>query len=206
MSGEINAAKEQVVNIYNELQNKYKKINFSCGAIFYRDKIDSPSDENTFFPLTDNMETLRSQIESVRASGGGDEAEDWVEGYRLATNNIAWREGTRLIIHIADAGAHGKEFSPSDNHPEQGALLPPYIKKCVEKNIKIIGFKIGSSESVNTSFDKIKQIYENYKYELKGKDQLIDIYIFKRGSTEEISNHFKELVIKAATVAAPKSK
>ena len=28
---------------------------------------------------------------------GEDEVEDWVEGYKLATNNIAWREGTKLI-------------------------------------------------------------------------------------------------------------
>ena len=35
MSGEINAAKEQVKNIYNELQSIYNKINFNCGAIFY---------------------------------------------------------------------------------------------------------------------------------------------------------------------------
>ena len=48
------------------------------------------------------MENLRSQIETVKATG---EEEDWVAGYKLATNNIAWREGTKLIIHIADAGA-----------------------------------------------------------------------------------------------------
>ena len=51
------------------------------------------------------MENLRSQIETVKATGGGNEAEDWVAGYKLATNNIAWREGTKLVIHIADAGA-----------------------------------------------------------------------------------------------------
>ena len=206
MSGEINAAKEQVVNIYNELQSKFENINFNCGAIFYRDKIDSPSDENTLFPLTDDMENLKSQIETVNATGGGDEAEDWVEAYRLATNNIGWREGTKLIIHIADAGAHGIDFSPNDKHPEQGALLPQYIEKCVEKNIKIIAFKIGSSISTNTSFNKIREIYDNHKYVIGDNGQLFDVFDFKRGSTEEISHLFKELVIKAAVVAAPKFK
>ena len=128
----------------------------SINNLFDIDIYDSPSDKNDFFPLTDNMETLRSQITTVRAYGGGDGPEDWVEGYKLATNNMAWREGTKLIIHIADDGAHGTEFSPGDRHPEQGPLLPPYIKKCVEKNIKIIGFKIGSSPS--NSFNKIKTI------------------------------------------------
>ena len=204
MGSEINAAKDQVINILNELQSKYPAINFNFGAVFYRDKIDSPTDKNDFFPLTDNMETLRSQISTVRAYGGGDGPEDWVEGYKLATNNIAWREGTKLIIHIADDGAHGTEFSSGDRHPEQGPLLPPYIKKCVEKNIKIIGFKIGSSPS--NSFNKIKQIYDEYKSTIKVEGQLFDIYDFKRGSTEEVSKHFKDLVIKAAVVAAPKFK
>ena len=90
------------------------------------------------------------------------------------------------------------------NFPEQGPLLPPYIKKCVEKNIKIIGFKIGSSPS--NSFKKIKQIYDDHKSTIKGEGQLFDIYDFKRGSTEEVSSHFKDLVIKAAVVAAPKVK
>ena len=204
MSREINAAKEQVISIYNELKNMYKKINFNCGGIFYRDKIDSSSDKNDFFPLTDNMEDLKNKIETVRAYGGGDEAEDWVEAYKMAINNISWREGTKLIIHIADAGAHGKEFSPYDGHNDQGPLLPPYIRKCVEKNIKIIGFKIGCGKSVTNSFNKLKEIYYDFKSEFKDNGQLFDIYEFKRGSTAEISKTFKDLVIKAATVAAPK--
>ena len=133
----------------------------------------------------------------------------------MATDNIAWREGTRLIIHIADAGAHGKEFSPSDNHPEQGPLLPPYIKKCVEKNIKIVAFQIDApflgskneiTDSLSNSFKKIREIYYSHKSRVKDIGQMFDIYEFKRGSTEEISNRFKDLVIKAATVAAPKFK
>ena len=67
MSGEINAAKNQVINILNELKKLYPKINFNFGAIFYRDKIGSPYDKNDFFPLTDKMEILISQISTVKA-------------------------------------------------------------------------------------------------------------------------------------------
>ena len=72
------------------------------------------------------------------------------------------------------------------------------------KKIKIIGFKIGSSPS--NSFNKIKQIYDMHKSKVKDDGQLFEIYNFKRGSTEEVSKHFKDLVIKAAVVAAPKVK
>lgn len=45
---------------------------------------------------------------------------------------------TILIIHIADSGVYGPEFSSGNNHPNQWPLLSPYNKKYVEKTIKII--------------------------------------------------------------------
>lgn len=41
------------------------------------------------------------------------------------------------------------------------------------------------------------------KLTVKDEGQLFDIYEFKGKSTEEISKHFKNLVIKAAVVADP---
>ena len=67
-----------------------------------------------FFNLTYNMDELKNKISTVRAYGGWDTPEDWVWGYKTAIEDIAWREGTRLIIHIKDAGAHGTEFSEHD--------------------------------------------------------------------------------------------
>ena len=39
---------------------KYKEYNFTFGAVFYRDKIDYTRDKNDFYPLTDNLEKLKS--------------------------------------------------------------------------------------------------------------------------------------------------
>ena len=110
MGSEIQAAKEQVINILNELKTKYPDYSFNFGAIFYWDKIDSHSDENDFFNLTDNMESLKTKISPIREYGGGDTSEDWVWGYKAAVENVGWREGTKLIIHIAEAGAHVIEY------------------------------------------------------------------------------------------------
>lgn len=64
------------------------------------------------------METLRNQISTVRAYGGEDGTEDWVKGYKLAVNNIFWREEAKLNIYITDVGSHETEFSLGDRHTE----------------------------------------------------------------------------------------
>ena len=202
MGKEIKAAKEQVINILNELKNKYPDFSFNFGSIFYRDKIDSPSDENCFFPLTDNIQVLKEKISTIRAYGGGDIPEDWVWGYKTAVENVGWRKGTKLIIHIADAGAHGPEFSVDDHYDKEGPKLKKYIERCVENNIKIIGLMI--YEHAKNSFKKVMNIYNEHKSKIRGKNQMIDMKNFNRGSNVDISSQFKDLVIKATAAAVPK--
>lgn len=73
----------------------------------------------------------------------------------MALDNISWRNGTRLIIHIEDAPAHGNEWCEEDNHNEENSKLYPMVQKCVDKNIKIIVFQIGSyPKPFFTKFEK----------------------------------------------------
>ena len=151
--------------------------------------------ENGYFPLTNNMEELKKNISTIKPQGGGgDGPEDWVAGYELALHKIKWRDGDRLIIHIADEGGHGEEFSKGDRFPEQGSLLIPLIKECVDKNINIVGFKIG--DEPEQSFEKLKEIYNEYKLSVKKNHQFVEIYEFNRA---RVSEDFYNLVIEAAT-------
>ena len=88
---------------------------------------------------------LQSFVSRMAATGGGDTPEDWVGGYNIALNNISWRSGNRLIIHIADAGAHGTEYSSGDKYSSEGPKLDNYIKECSNRKITIVAFKIGST-------------------------------------------------------------
>jgi len=197
MGSEINAANQKVESILEELENKFKNLNlsFNFGAVFYRDRIDCKDDINEYIPLTDNIVKLKQFISKIKAKGGGDTPEDWVEGYNLALNKMNWRNGIKLIIHIADAGAHGKEFSKNDKYDKEGPKLKEHIKKCVENNINIVGFKI--SDVPEQSFDKIKEIYNEYKL---SKDidmgQFIEIYKFNR---EKALDDFYDLVLEATS-------
>jgi hypothetical protein len=201
MGNEINAAKTHVINIFEEMKKKYKEYKFRFGAVFYRDQVDSPSDKNEHFQLTDNMNNLKKDISKIDPYGGNDIPEDWVAGYKIALNDIKWGNGIRLIIHIADAGAHGYEYSKKDKYPKEGQKLTELIQECALKNINIIGFKIG--EEPKQSFEKISEVYNQYKLENKDNGQFIEIIDCDRGEddkkkAEVVSKNFLKFVIEAA--------
>ena len=55
---------------------------------------------------------------------------------------IKWRNGTKVIFHLADAGAHGKLFTFSDKYPDEEQKLINELNICCEQKVKIFGFVI----------------------------------------------------------------
>ncbi len=157
MSSYIRAAKDETENIAKELQNEYKDYNFQYGYIFYRDPVDSPDDFHEIINLTDQVNTLPQQIKKINAYGGGDLPEDWVGAYKLVNEKINWRNGIKVIIHLADAGAHGKEFTLSDKYPEESEKLKIELLKCSQTGIKIFGYVI--TEDARNSFNQCQNYY-----------------------------------------------
>jgi len=157
MSSYIKAAKDETENISKELRNLYPEYHFQYGYIFYRDPIDSHNDIHEIINLTDQVNTLPEQIKKIRAYGGGDLPEDWAGAYKLANEKINWRNGVKVIIHLADAGAHGKEFTLSDKYPEESDKLKAELLKCCQNGIKIFGYVI--TNDANSSFNQSQNIY-----------------------------------------------
>ena len=198
MGSYLKAARDQCINISNQLKSELPQFDFNFGAVFYRDPIDCAGEKNHTYSLKNDVNALKSELGSESASGGGDGPEDWVGGFEMALDNIAWRKGTRLIIHIADAPAHGSEWCNTKNHEPENAKLYPMIQKCVDKNIKIIGFQIGSYPK--PSFSKFQKEYNS-----RG-GVLYKICEFSSSlSSTEISKHFKDMVVESTHAAAPKS-
>ena len=143
MGNYLAAARDNYINISNQLKSELPKFNFNFGAIIYRDPVECPGEKNHTYSLENDVVKLKKELSSENANGGGDSPEDWIGAFDLASNNIAWRNGTRLIIHIADAPAHGSKWCGEKNHEEENPKFYPLIKKFIEKKIKIIGFQIG---------------------------------------------------------------
>jgi len=60
----------------------------------------------------------------------------------------------------------------------------------------IFGSKV--DEEPSQSFDKIYELYNNFKMKNKDNGHFIEIYDFERGSQDAVSKKFYKLVIKAA--------
>ena len=160
MGDYIRAAKEESENISTQLRSSYPEYNFQYGYVFYRDPIDSKSDIHEVIDLTDNVNSLPEKIGKIKADGGGDLPEDWVGAFKLANENINWRKGIKTIMHLADAGAHGKEFTLSDKYPEESEKLKNELMKCAKNNIIIFGYVI--TEDARNSFNKCQELYKSY--------------------------------------------
>ena len=72
------------------------------------------------------------------------------------------------------------------------------VQKCVDKNIKIIGFQIGSSPK--PSFTKFQNEYNS-----RG-GILYKIQEFNNIESSKISEHFRDMVVESTHAAAPKEK
>ena len=192
MASYITAAKEETKNIANQLMNFYPEMKFKYGYVFYRDPIDSKSDIHEIIDLTDDINSLSDKIGKIGAMGGGDIPEDWVGAYKLANEKINWRNGNKVIIHLTDAGAHGKLFTPGDNYPEEEQKLIDEIEKCAKKKINIFGYII--QEEARNTFEELAKIFRK-------KGGSFEIFDFNLSD----SNNTKDNPLFSSSIIKPKS-
>ena len=195
----IKAAKSTAGNISKILRQKFPETNFQYGYVFYRDPIDSPSDIHEIIDLTDDVNSLPEKIGKIRPKGGGDIPEDWVGAYRKVNEEINWRnDSTKVIFHLADAGAHGKLFTPYDKYEAEEEKLIKELDLIFEKKIKIFGFVI--EEDSRNSFEKCKNLYRN-------KGGFYEIYNFEKPAKNNDYENFcgKKSFYPYSTFDFPKS-
>ena len=194
MGNWIKAAGDKCLKVSEDLRAQFPNLNFYFGGIFYRDPIDSKEDEHEIFDLTDDFLTLKNNFSKIIAKGGGDSPEDWVGAYSKVLN-FNWRDGTKLIIHIADSAAHTKEFCGEENHEEENGKLPKILESVAGKDIKIFSFAI--QLKAKTSFEVCENYYKKYNGFYK-------IWSFDNVKSNTITEQFEEIALAAAVCAAPK--
>ena len=188
----------QYVSYINHLNQSLKEIykNISFGYVFYRDfhdneeksktlklnlehiKVHEPSPSNDYIPMNyftylPNgcviIDNVLDQSYTLRFEGGYDYAEDWANSYYEISQLKVNVKYENIVIHICDAGAHGKRFSDYDYNKEQEKLLIDALKLCSLKKFKIIGLLL--NEFSRKSFMECQYIYNS----LGGYYNIIDI-------------------------------
>ena len=159
MQSYIDRAKNKIKDIIEEVKQQYPESEIHVGIVGYRD-FDNPKFEVLQF--TPNIPIARDFIDKIRAFGGADCAEDVNGGFQKALFELEWQGQAKMIVHIADAPCHGKDFhSTSDDYPDGHANDKPWTvlwKEVVDRHIDYLFLKIRSL--TDKMFDKFKVMAE----------------------------------------------
>ena len=127
MSSYIERSKKVITNMITYFSQSEEKPFY--GVVAYRDH---PPEETSFItmiePLGDAEKALEF-VKNLKAQGGGDSPEAVLQGLLESIEKINWRNiedpvktYKKLLIHVADAPPHGKDFHASslDDHWPEG--------------------------------------------------------------------------------------
>ena len=96
----INAAKETLLDSFNELKKNYENSTFRIGYVGYRDfSHHSYNDQFVVIPLTTNIDRVMDQINTIVAAGGEDICED-VAGALQHVLEINWNCDCDCSHHV----------------------------------------------------------------------------------------------------------
>lgn len=158
----IHAAKDQVVEMMTDIKAEHPNVNIQVALVAYRDYGDRRRFETTSFTTA---ETIENALKYIYPVGGDDIAED-VAGGLVQASELSWSDAdVRMIVHIADAPAHGQRFHDadvSDRFPggdPDGWDLEGVVTSLAEEDIDYTFVKITST--TDTMVDVFRKVYGN---------------------------------------------
>jgi len=170
MASWIEVAKTQLFKIVENTKAKLG-VKMRVAYVGYRDFDCSDKDRYDFkdFVEEKDMADLHKFIARSNAMGGGDGPEDVAGGLKMALS-LTWKGDTRIIIHIADAPAHGSEYNGGmgDNYPGHQDPDPCDMLKKLTHGFKCHFFFF----KMNTSTDAMT---EKFRKTAHGSGQKFDV-------------------------------
>lgn len=108
----IDKTKNNINEFVQEIHKLHPNISLRLAFIGYRDHCDK-EDRLAVMRFTNSVAEFVSMVSNQNAKGGGDDAEDVLGGLHVV-RGLDWQSETRIVYHIADAPAHGREFHGAD--------------------------------------------------------------------------------------------
>ncbi len=137
MSGLISTAKEKIWDIVTGVSQNQEVKKIKLGMIFYRDKGDQFVTK--FYPLTENIDSIYTELLAIGAAGGGDAPESVNLALHEAVSKMKWSKVAstfRTIFLVGDCPPH-MDYNEV-KYPESCATAN-------QKNIVINTIKLGTS-------------------------------------------------------------
>mmetsp|Transcript_54229 Transcript_54229/g.156710 ORF Transcript_54229/g.156710 Transcript_54229/m.156710 type:complete len:720 (+) Transcript_54229:53-2212(+) len=120
MGSHISAVKSQIIWIVHELRARLPSMQLHLAFVGYRDHCDR--ERIISLPFATSVTDFQDFVAHVRATGGGGDGPEDVHGGIEEALKLDWTIGgaaTRVLIHIGDYPAHGKQWNncPGDSYP-----------------------------------------------------------------------------------------
>jgi Mg-chelatase subunit ChlD len=134
MGGLIDAAKQKIWSICNQIAAGKPTPNIKVGLVPFRDRGDEYVTK--VYDLTDDLDAVHSNLMSFKAKGGGDFPESVNEALFVAVHKINWskdKQTLRLIFLVGDAPPH-MDYKDDVKYPEscKQAVLKDIIINTVQ--------------------------------------------------------------------------
>lgn len=108
MDSYINEVKNKIQDLVTECKATFADLVLKVAFVGYRDHCDG-SLRTTILKFTPEISDFKTFVGGIKASGGGDAAEDIFGGLE-EVNKLPWSAPTRILFHVADAPCHGRRF------------------------------------------------------------------------------------------------
>lgn len=148
MSGLINAAKQKIWSIANNIAAGDPRPDIRFGLVFYRDKTDEYVTRTV--ALSDDIDMVYDRLMEVTTGGGGDTPEHVGAALDAAINQMKWRQGDkvlRLVFLVGDAPPHD-DYSDSKTSVELARIA-------ASKNIIVNTIRAGWDSQTEIAWQQI---------------------------------------------------
>jgi hypothetical protein len=143
----LNASKKAVERMARKLCKEYAESTVKCGAVIFRDPLEGSDEANRHevLPFGD-VASFSKFMKGVKATGGGDEAEDVAGGLKLALQILkeVSESDTVFWAHVSDSHPHGlspEEGSDHHNNQTQRDELSDVLGQLVARSKQFASFE-----------------------------------------------------------------
>jgi hypothetical protein len=153
MGGLIDAAKQKIWRIANEIAGGKPTPRLKIGLVAYRDRGDQYI--TRIFDLTDDLDAVYGHLMEFRAEGGGDGPESVNQALAESVSKINWssdKQTLKIIFLVGDAPPH-MDYANDVHYPET-------CKRAVKKRIIINTVQCGNDHQTQDVWEKICRLAE----------------------------------------------